>query len=115
MSTFIPTTTVTVQRGFSLDSYGDQVDSGQARATGIPAAISELRQRSHLPAEQRGGVSEQFLIRLRPGVDVAEQDRLLDERTSAYYLVTSISQAPAVVGQADIRATATRVGAQSTS
>lgn len=115
MTVFVPTTTVTIQRGTGTDSYGDQVDSGQVRATGVPAAISELRQRTHQPAEQRGRVSEQFRIRLRPGVDLAEQDRLLDERTGAYYQVGEVSTPPAVTGKADVRATATRVGARSTS
>ncbi len=114
MTTFIPTT-VSIHRGTSTDSYGDEIDSGQVWAEDVPAAITEVRQRSHRRTEQRGELTEQVVIRFRPGVDITEEDRVVDDTTGATYVITDIHQPPSPIGRTDIRAAATRVAAQSLS
>ena len=115
VTVFIPTTRVTIQRGTATDSYGDEIDSGQVHATGVPVVITEVQQRSFLPDEQRGGVTEQHIIRFRPAVDIREGDRVLDEHTGALYVITDVTTPPSVTGLADIRTTATRIAARSLS
>jgi hypothetical protein len=115
MSAFIPNTTVTVRRGIEADEFGDVRDSDTVWARGIPAAISEIRQRTYLPVEQRGGVSEEFLIRLRPDTDIVEQDRLTDESNDTVYQVQTVSSSPNLVGKPDVRATAIRISTHSVS
>lgn len=122
MSAFIPSTRVTVLRGAAApNSFGDELPADTPIATGVPAAVAEglgssqsqNTQRSFQPADQRGGVVETYTIRLRPGTDVLEDDRLLDERTGAVYQVRAIYTPPNLVGLVDVRAVAVRVAATS--
>lgn len=122
MTTFIPTTTVTVQRGEGVDAYGDAVDTATTIATGVPAAIADGSlitrmtappQVSNYPVDQRGGITESYTIRLRPRADVLEGDRLIDERVGITYLVRSVFNPQSPIGMADVRVIAQRVGALS--
>lgn len=123
MTAFIPSTRVTIQRGeLALSAYGDELPATTAIATGVPAAVVETTssgtaasnsQVTYQPTDGRGGVVEQFTVRLRPGTDVVEDDRLLDERTGAVYQVRSVYGAHSLVGLADVRVTAVRTGAAS--
>lgn len=114
MTTYVPSMTVSVMRGaLAPNGFGDELSAATVVATGLPAAVAEKRQRSYQPAEQRGGVVEEFTIRLRPTADVTEDDRLLDERTGAVYQVRTIHHPRTVVGLADVRVTAVRTGAAS--
>lgn len=120
----MPSTTVTLYRGEGVDTYGDPVDVATVLYSGLPAVISEGSrvpqmtqppQVSFHPADQRGGVVETYTIRLRPTTDAREGDRLMDERTSQVYLVRDVLNPQSVVGMADVRVIAQRVGALSQS
>lgn len=123
MTVFIPTTTVTIERADEApDSWGDVRPSTTDLQTGIPAAVTagvgligRTDQRTYQPADARAGVTEDYTIRLRGGVDVTENDRLVDERTGAVYQVVAVFHAQSIVGLADIRVMAMRVGAASPS
>ena len=113
MSVFIATTYITILRGTAIDEFGDEVDTDTEMADRLPATIVETSQRTWNPVEQRAGVIEQYTIRLRPSVNVAENDRIRDERTGVIYQVREVSNPPSLVGLADRRVTAVRVSAQS--
>jgi len=113
MSVYVPTTTVRIERGEQLDSFGDPVDLPLVHSTGQPVAITEQRQRRFNPAEQRTTLVEEYRIRFRPGVGVREEDRLVDERTGVVYQVKDVHHPPAVGGKADVRVRAVKVGAVS--
>lgn len=119
MTAFFPTTRVTVQRGVEQDRYGEDTDTATVVLTGVPAAVTEgdrsgrAAQQSGRPADGRGGVIDSYTIRLRPGADVIEQDRLVDERSGAVYQVTDVFTPSRLVGLADVRVHAIRVGATS--
>lgn len=122
MTAFIPSTTVTVQRGAGVDAFGDPVDLTTVTATGVPALITEgsmvsnstrPKQITYKPADQRETVIENYTIRLRPTADVLEQDRLVDERNGITYLVVDVFNTQSVVGMSDVRVLALRVGALS--
>lgn len=123
MTAFIPSTRVTIQRGIALpNTYGDELPSLTEIATGVPACVTEgtgsasggsTSQRTWQPNEDRAGVLEEYTVRLRPGTDVLEDDRLLDERTGAVYQVRVVYNPQFLVGLADVRTTAVRTGAAS--
>lgn len=120
MSWFIPTTTVTIFRGETYDdNFGDLAVRNNVVASGVPAAIatksnnSQDAQRSFEPSSDRGGVVEKYTVRMRPNVSVEENDRLFDERFGLFYLVVSVFNPQSVVGAADVRVLAKRVGASS--
>jgi len=113
MTTFVPSTRITVLRGSGVDSFGDETDVDTEVAEKMPAAITQDRQRSYQQVEARGGVVETFTIRLRPGADVTEGDRFRDETSGHVYQVREVSNPPRLIGLPDVRVTAVRVGAQS--
>lgn len=115
MSWFLPSTTVTIKRGFKTDEFGDEIDGNTVVASGVPCAVASADQRSFRPAEIRSGVVESFTLRFRPGVVVQEQDRVVDERHGFSYQVVSVFNPQSVVGPADVRAVATRVAGVSRS
>lgn len=114
MTAFIATTRVDLRRTTTpdVDAWGEPVDADTTVATGLPAAISEDRQRSYLASGQREGVVDYYTIRLRPGVDVREGDRLVDAAGTTYE-AQSVSTQPAVYGRSDVRVSAIRTGATS--
>jgi hypothetical protein len=121
MSGFLPTTHVSIMRGSTVNQWNDDTDTDTVIDSGLPAAVAEgvggsgggQGQVTFLPSSGRGGVVEQYTIRLRPRTDVEEGDRLLDERTGAVYRVESVFSPQAVVMAADVRVIATRTGARS--
>lgn len=119
MSTFLPTMRVSILRGSHPENtYGDRHPSTAVTANGVPAAAVETAvlggsQTSFVPADERGGVVERYTVRLRPGTDVTENDRLVDEATGAVYQVLSVYQPQSSVGLSDVRVSAVRTGATS--
>lgn len=123
ITVFIPSTTVTIERADEApDTWGDVRPSTTDLRTGIPAHITagvgligRTDQRSYQAVDGRLGVVEDFTVRLRPGTDVTENDRIVDERTGAVYQALAIFHSHPIVGAADIRVFAVRVGAASSS
>jgi len=114
VTAFLPTTRVTVYRSTGLDAWGDETGlGGTAVATLVPASVVEQGQRSYLPSEQRGGVVERVVVRLRPGTDVREGDRIEDQ-AGPVYQVESVSNPQAVACLTDVRCLCSRTAATST-
>ncbi len=119
MTAFVPNTTVRVERdntsppgtGVEVEGYGPDRSNWTPTATGAPAYLFEDSQRTWDPAAGRMTVREVVVIRLRPGTDVQDRDRLVDERTGSIYQVDSLTQEGSVVGVADVRAVTIRVAA----
>lgn len=88
------TTTVSILRGDTTNTWGDTVsdNSGTPVASGVMAAIHEQSRRTYLPAEQAYRIIRTYTGRLPSGCGVQKLDRLRDERTSAIYLVTELRQ-----------------------
>lgn len=119
MTVFVPTTTVRVERdngtapatGVQVDGYGPDTSNWTPAATGVPAYLYEDSQQTWDPTAGRMTIREVVVARLRPGTDVRDRDRLVDERTSAVYQVDTVSAPASVVGAADVRAVTVRVSA----
>lgn len=110
MSAFIPTTLLTLYRGTEKNQWDEDVDDNTVTdMTDIPALVTEKSQRTFLPEEQRMTKIERYVIRLRPGTDVREEDRLLDKYTGAMYLVQEVINVPLIIGAPDVRVAAIRV------
>jgi hypothetical protein len=115
----VATTTVTILRGAaSTDAYGDLVDATTVVAAGLPASITEDRQTSGEPVDQRGGIVETYMVRIISGSDVREGDRIRDDRTAHLYRVLDVTYPHPTVGPElgtdDVMVTARRVSATST-
>lgn len=114
MTVFMPTALVSLYRDVDEDEFGDPIDDNVViTASDLPALITEKSQRTFLPAEQRLGVIERYIIRLRPGTDVKEGDRLRDQATDSWYQVQEVINVPLIIGAPDVRVTAVKVGNQS--
>lgn len=83
-------TTVSILRGTSTDSYGDEVDEQTAVARNVLCALEESSRRTYLPAEQATRVVRSYSARLSPTASVQKGDRLRDERTGVVYVITDL-------------------------
>lgn len=116
MTVFVPNTLMSLHRDVSTDEFGDPVDDNTvAESSDLPAVITEKSQRTFLPEELRMDMVQKFVIRLRPGTDVREGDRLQDQFTNAIYQVQEVVVTPNVVMAGDVRVYAVKVAAPSTS
>ena len=122
MTAFLPNARVTLLRADgSVDDFGDTVDIDTAGPV-YPAAITEgkgadsagggIDQRLFRPVEGRTTLVETYTIRLRPDAQVVEGDRLRDEQ-GRIYQVQHVIYPQRVVGIADVRVSAVRVGGAS--
>lgn len=112
MTAFLPSTRVTVTRSAgAVDAWGDQTAAVMDTvATAVPAAVVERRQRTYQGTEARGGVVETFTVRLRPGTDVREGDRLTTT-DGRVFVVDVVSTPDPVIGLTDVRVEARRIAA----
>ena len=113
---FLPTVSLDLIRGTTgRNAFSDLIASTTIIASALPAHVIETRQSRPGPEGQRSGVVETYTIRLRPGTDVREGDRLADTLRAITYVVQSVIWAPSPLTPADdVRVTARRVTPTST-
>ncbi|MCX5522202.1 hypothetical protein OG342_04875 [Streptomyces bobili] len=87
----LATTTVTVLRGTTTDTYGDEQDLNTPHLTGIPASLTEQTRRVTTRENPTPRIVRYAVARVAAGTDVTDQDRLRDERTGAVYIVEAVS------------------------
>lgn len=97
------TTTLSVLRGTSTDAFGDEVDSNTAVATGIPASLTEQTRRVTTRDDPTPRVIRYSVARVTAGTDITDQDRVMDERTGAVYIVDAVSSMNSAAVAADLR------------
>lgn len=119
MTVFVPNTTVRIERdngaapatGTHVEGYGPDVSNWTVVATGAPAYLYEDEQQTWDPAASRMTIREVVVARLRPGADVRDRDRLVDESSGFTYQVDQITNPASVVGDADVRIVTVRIAA----
>ncbi|MFD1309738.1 hypothetical protein [Streptomyces kaempferi] len=87
----IATTKITVLRGTATDAYGDEQDTNTPIATGIPASLTEQTRRVSGRENQTPRIVRYAVARVPARTDISENDRVLDERTGATYIVDAVS------------------------
>lgn len=103
MSTFWPTTTVSILRGTVVNDAGDELDADTPVYTGILASLME-RNRADIDAtDQAMRVLTYTTCRVPAGTDVLQTDRILDETSGRIYAVQSVSRLASPVHTPDIR------------
>ena len=97
------TTTITLYRGTEYNDYGDEVDSDTIVATGIRASIIEQTVDAKTEVTSVPHSYRFAKLRVTPGTDVRQNDRVLDEKTGDVWTIIQISRrANPVYGQ-DVR------------
>jgi hypothetical protein len=87
----IATTRVSILRGTTTDTWGDEQDTDTALYTGIPASLIEQSRRVTTRDDPTPRIVRYAVARVPANTDVTDQDRLRDERTGATYIVDSVS------------------------
>jgi hypothetical protein len=100
---FIATTTVSVLRGVTTDSFGDPVDADTVVASGVPASLLEVRSNARRPVEGRTDNVRGYNLRIRANVTLQRDDRVRDEKTGATYAIDEVVTPVNPVGHAAIR------------
>lgn len=93
-TTMIPNTTVSILAASSdTDDYGDEIDNSTAAVTGLPAHWTVQGQRVLDPVSGRWTTISGYQVHLRPGTQIADHDRIRNERTGETgHVVEVISQ-----------------------
>lgn len=86
----IPTTTITVLRGSTTDSYGDDVDGTDSVYSKVPAAIGEQSPIIEITPDGTPRTIRRFRTRIPAYVQLQDEDRIKDERTGDIYIIDSI-------------------------
>lgn len=103
MTTFIPTTTVSIFRGTTVTAADDVVDSTTPLYTGVLASIME-RTRLGVDSNTQEPIVTRFVVgRMVAGIDIQPDDRIQDERTGLYYAVADVGNLSSPVHTPDIR------------
>lgn len=87
----VATTKVSILRGTTTDAYGDEQDTDTPVHTGIPASLVEQSRRVTTRDDPTPRIVRYAVARVPASTDVTDQDRLLDERTGAKYIVDAVS------------------------
>lgn len=96
-------TTITVYRGTTTDVWGDEQDADTPVYTGIVASITEQSRRVTTRDDPTPRVVRYAVGRVTAGTDITDQDRIVDERTGAVYIVDAVSSMTSPVVAADLR------------
>jgi hypothetical protein len=96
------TTTVQVLRGTTVDTYGDDADSGTVVASAIPVSIVEGRPAATTPESTHPRVLRSYIGRTRGDRDIRAGDQLQDERSTAKYIVDSATVPASPVRKNDL-------------
>jgi hypothetical protein len=99
----LATTTLTVYRGTTTDTYGDEQDTDTPVHTGIAASLTEQSRRVTTRDNPTPRIVRYAVARVTAGTDITDQDRLVDERTGAVYIVDAVSQMANPAVSADLR------------
>lgn len=102
MTTFWPTTTVSILRGTSTNAEGDTIDSDTPVYTGVPASIME-RGRIGIDQTTQDPQVYRFTVgRVAAGTDILDTDRVKDETTGYVYSISDLRRLSSPVHTPDI-------------
>lgn len=87
----IATCTISILRGTAKDLiYGDSYDTSQVIASGVPASIIERTQKIITPGNAAPRIVRAIDGIVGPATDIADSDRVQDEKTGQIYVVTAV-------------------------
>ncbi|MGW0837548.1 hypothetical protein [Streptomyces prunicolor] len=87
----VATTLISILRGTDTDGFGDERDTSTPIATGIPASLVEQSRRVSGRENATPRIVRYAIARVPARTDITEDDRVLDERTGAKYIVDAVS------------------------
>jgi hypothetical protein len=96
VSAFLPNTYVTIldapDGATDTDYLGDAVADWATSAEHVPGFWAQKDQRTWDPVSQRVTIIRGYLVRLRPGTAVTENQRVLNERTGELGQVNQVDR-----------------------
>jgi hypothetical protein len=102
VTTFVPTTTVSVLRGTTTDGYGDETDAGTVVVAGVAAAIQERFRTVYGRGSDQDRIVRYSACRVPFGTDVRDDDRIRDDATSVVYAIDELHSNTSPVHPADV-------------
>ncbi|MFD6094753.1 hypothetical protein ACFVWN_01050 [Nocardiopsis flavescens] len=87
----------------ATNEWGEPVDEDVPHLTGVLAALQEETVRQWQPSERRLIETQMWVARIRPDLDVRDDDRVQDEKTGARYVIESVHRPTSYIGWRRIR------------
>lgn len=106
----VPTTTIKVLRGTTVNAYDDEEDSTAVVYKNIAASISETGQFIQTMPDGTPRVIRQFSARISAKVILQDNDRIKDERTGEIYIIDNVTKSQNPVFTPERRVNLRRVG-----
>jgi hypothetical protein len=106
----LATTTVSILRGTTTDSFGDGADVATVLKSGIAASLIESTRTAVEPVSGTPRIIRTHIARLPATTDITEDDRIKDERTNEIYIVVSVTRNANPVLTQPLRADLKRTG-----
>jgi hypothetical protein len=89
---------VTVYRGTTYNSTGDQVDDNQIYMENVPALLAETGHTTQDPSSPTPRTIREIVAHIPQYVDVTDSDRLMDQSTGDTYMIISVTRPPSLIG-----------------
>ena len=104
-----PTTTITILSGSSDSEWGDVIEGETERVTGLPAAIHEGALKVQTESDPQARAVRFYTGRLPHGTEVANNERIKDERSGVIYAVDAVTTPANPALEQDVRVDLRRV------
>lgn len=96
------TSKYSVLRGSTINEYGDEVDGITVIYSGIRGSVVQRGKNLFNPDSGRVEFITFYTGRFPNGTDIAQGDRVRDERTNAVYTVLSASEGSDFINKSDL-------------
>jgi len=97
-----PTTLVSILRGTTTDTYGDEVDTDTLVYADLPASIMETMRTVFSQDAATPMIVRVVTGRVGGGTDIRVGDRLLDQATSQRYMADSFTRSSSPIHTPDV-------------
>jgi len=91
-------TQITVFRGTTTDEFGDEIDTADPLIEHVPAVLVETGRNTQDPSSSTPRTIRQITCTVPDWLDVTNDDRVFDERTSDTYMVITVTRSPDTFG-----------------
>jgi hypothetical protein len=94
----VTNTQISVLRGTTYNSTGDQVDDNQVFMENVPAFLAETGHTTQDPSSPTPRTIREIVCHVPQYVGVVSTDRIMDQGTGDTYIILSVTRPPSLIG-----------------
>jgi hypothetical protein len=94
----VQNTQITVYRGTTFNSAGDQVDNNTIFMENVPAFVAETGRTVQDPSSPTPRTIREITAHVPQYVGIVNTDRIMDQSTNDVYIIMSVTRPPSLIG-----------------